>query len=262
MLRCTAAFNFCDSSSSTRNNIVRTELSLAFNLILYLLQLDKYELLFSYNLMANWYFSCLRKLVAFSFTNLAWAKLSSGVNFHDCGSFSKSSNVTVYSTVASGGILNFSLPAVPNAYSGLMTSLKWEEGDHFSVSHSEIELRMSELPRCFAFAKLKKSRLNARNDIVFRDFTNIEWRLTILEHTILIFTNQMNCMKWNELFQIMFSNYFVTSYLLLTLAPSFGVFRLTLFFSTCLKMPPLFFGLKSSGFQLSNSIYKTPKQRT
>lgn len=86
-------------------------------------QFERYELAFSYNLIANSYFSCFKKLVALSLTNFAWAKLSSAFNFHDSGSRSNSFNVTVYSTVAFGGILNASLPLSPNAYSGLITSL-------------------------------------------------------------------------------------------------------------------------------------------
>lgn len=69
---------------------------------------DKYVFAFSYNLMASSYFSCFKKPVALSFTNFACARLSSALSFHASGSRSNSFKVTVYSTVAFGGILNAS----------------------------------------------------------------------------------------------------------------------------------------------------------
>lgn len=56
------------------------------NLLLLLVQFDRYVMAFSYNLLAIVYLSFFRNSVALSLTNLACAKLCSSSNFHDCGS--------------------------------------------------------------------------------------------------------------------------------------------------------------------------------
>lgn len=87
------------------------------------MQFDKNVLDFSYILMASSYFPFLNMAVAFFFTNLPSAKLSSASIFHASGPRSNLFNVTSYSTVAFGGIPNASLPFWPNANSGLIISL-------------------------------------------------------------------------------------------------------------------------------------------
>lgn len=129
--------------------------------------------------------------MALSLTNFACVKLSSGLSFHDCGSFSKSYRVTVYSTVAFGGMLNFSLPAAPNAWSDFITSLQ-QPISKFELNEKN-EQQLWPLPWRLAFAKMKKSRLNTGNDLVVGNFANVERCLTIVENSILVFTNQMHC---------------------------------------------------------------------
>lgn len=73
--------------------------------------------------------------------------------------------------------------------------------------------------------------------------------------------NQPNELKRFVFYFISFSDaeilvdFVLRFFLPVTDAPSFGVFLVNGFLRTCLKIPPLERGLRSSGFQSNNSIY-------
>lgn len=77
-----------------------------------------------YIFMAITYFPWFKNSVPLFFNRVASSKLSFAFIFHPSGTFLKSFSLTVYSTVAFGGIWNFSLPSLPNAKSGRITSLQ------------------------------------------------------------------------------------------------------------------------------------------
>lgn len=151
--------------------------------------------------MANSYFSSFKKPVALSLTSLAWARLSSAFNFQASGSRSNSLRVTVYSTVAFGGILNASLPFSPNAYSGLITNLqKTRFNLEFQIVRSDSKFELTTIwaiylltsmfhpfQSAWALSEYQKQRHRP---------TLLQWRMSNHAHRIHVpRTNQPNELK-------------------------------------------------------------------